>query len=83
MQYLFICDSPSAKILETQILARTDKFKHIQKAEDLGDEKDQGEHSLEWRFTGSRDVLNSTLMEELNKSPELWKYDVIFGAKSW
>ena len=22
-------------------------------------------------------------MEELNKSPELWKYDVIFGAKSW
>ena len=83
LQYLFITDKTSARALETQILDRTDKLKHIQKAEDLGDEKDQGEHSLEWRFTASKEVLNSTLIEELNKSPELWKYAVIFGANSW
>ena len=83
LQYLFITDSDSARALETQILDRTDKLKHIQKAEDLGDEADQGEHSLEWRFTASKDVLNSVLIEELNKSPELWKYAVIFGANSW
>jgi hypothetical protein len=83
LQYLFICESKNAKLLEKKILARTDKLKHIQQAEDLGEEKDEGKHSLEWRFTAKKDVLNSTIIEELNLNPTLWDYAVIFGAQSW
>ena len=53
-QYLFICNSTNAKLLEKKILARTDKLKQIEKAEDVGEEKDEGRHSLEWRFTGRK-----------------------------
>ena len=83
LQYLFICNKDNAKILEKTILARTDKLKHIEKAEDFGEEKDEGKHSLEWRFTAKKDILNATLIEELNKNPTLWKYAVVFGANSW
>ena len=83
LQYLFICDSVNAKILEKKILARTDKLKHVESAEDFGEEKDEGKHSLEWRFTAKKEILNTTLIEELNKHPTLWKYAVIFGANSW
>jgi hypothetical protein len=83
LQYLFICDSKNAEILEKIILARTDKLKHIEKAEDLGDEKDEGAHSLEWRFTAKKDILNTTIMEELNNNPTLWQFAVIFGEKGW
>jgi hypothetical protein len=83
LQYLFICNSTNAKLLEKKILARTDKLKHIQQAQDFGEEKDEGKHSLEWRFTSKRDILNTTLIDELNKNPKLWDYAVIFGDKSW
>ena len=83
LQYLFICNSANAKLLEKKILARTDKLKHIQQAQDLGEEKDEGKHSLEWRFTSKRDILNTTIIEELNANPKLWEYAVIFGDQSW
>ena len=83
LQYLFICNSTNARLLEKKILARTDKLKHIEKAEDVGEEKDEGRHSLEWRFTSKRDILNATLIDELNANPKLWEYAVIFGNKGW
>jgi len=83
LQYLFICNSTNARLLEKKILARTDKLKHIQQAEDVGEEKDEGRHSLEWRFTSKRDILNATLIDELNANPKLWEYAVIFGDKGW
>ena len=83
LQYLFICNSTNARLLEKKILARTDKLKHIEKAEDVGEEKDEGRHSLEWRFTSKRDILNATLIDELNANPKLWDYAVIFGDKGW
>jgi hypothetical protein len=55
----------------------------VEKAEDVGDVKDQGLHSLEWRFTAKKDTLNSTLIEELNDNPTLWDYAVIFGDNSY
>jgi len=58
-------------------------LKHIQQAQDLGEEKDEGKHSLEWRFTSKRDILNTTIIEELNANPKLWEYAVIFGDQSW
>jgi len=57
-------------------------LKHIEK-KDVGEEKDEGRHSLEWRFTAKKDILNKTIMEELNAHPKLWQYAVIFGAQSW
>ena len=45
--------------------------------------KDEGKHSLEWRFTAKKETLNATLIDELNNNPTLWQHAVIFGAKSW
>ena len=80
LQYVFICNtSQNARDLERIILARTDKLKHIEESE----EKQEGRHSLEWRFISKKDTLNSTLIEELNNNPLLWDYAVVFSEKGW
>ena len=85
LQYLFICpSSKDAEKLEKHILSRKDKLHDIGVA-DVKNEcvKAEGRYSKEYRCSATKNVMNETIMEELNKHKDLWSNVVIFGKEGW
>ena len=83
LQYLFIWpSSKNAEKLEKHILSRKDKLHDIGVA-DVKNEcvKAEGRYRKEYRCSATKNVMNETIMEELNKHKELWSNVVIFGKE--